>query len=226
MKIFNGLSKLCGVIQWVQFSRRVGFIFTSLILAGCSSFSGLDAKAKFTCQAPDGILCESMSGIYANIQANNLVGQQHNQKQLFTLMQVDNQQISTEAIVSGTPIRTPPKIVRIWFAPWEDTDGDLHDQSYVYLQVDFGRWMIEHNQRYIQKNFRPISAPDSIDPNKSTLIQKDFTSPQTQYSPLSDNSKESIGVHQDRVSPEQTADFLEGVLQPSDLSEESDLLDH
>lgn len=47
-------------------------------LSGCSSMSGFDAKSEFACKAPDGILCESMSGIYANAQAKNLPGQRVN----------------------------------------------------------------------------------------------------------------------------------------------------
>jgi conjugal transfer pilus assembly protein TraV len=37
--------------------------------------------------------------------------------------------VMTKPIYSGTPIRSAPRLLRVWFAPWEDTDGDLHDQS-------------------------------------------------------------------------------------------------
>lgn len=68
----------------------------------------------------------------------------------------------TKPIYSGTPIRSAPRLLRVWFAPWEDTDGDLHDQSYVYLPVDSGRWLIEHNRRRIQDNYRPVRAPSNV----------------------------------------------------------------
>ena len=58
-------------------------------------------------------------------------------------------------------IRSDPTVIRIWLAPWEDADGDLHDQSYVYLQIDSGRWLIEHNRERIRREFTPNhSAPD------------------------------------------------------------------
>ncbi|MDE2430828.1 MAG: TraV family lipoprotein, partial [Burkholderiales bacterium] len=44
------------------------------VLSGCS-FSGLDAKSSFSCKAPDGVLCESMTGVYANASLNNLPSQ-------------------------------------------------------------------------------------------------------------------------------------------------------
>ena len=50
-------------------------VIVAMALAGCSSMSGLDAKDTFSCKAPDGVLCESMTGIYANAQQNNLPGQ-------------------------------------------------------------------------------------------------------------------------------------------------------
>ena len=40
------------------------------------------------------------------------------------------------------PIRTPPKVMRIWIAPWEDSDGDLQVSSYVYTELEPRRWMM------------------------------------------------------------------------------------
>lgn len=45
-----------------------------LSLTGCS-FSGYDANSQFACKAPEGVLCSSMSGIYANAMAHNLPDQ-------------------------------------------------------------------------------------------------------------------------------------------------------
>jgi conjugal transfer pilus assembly protein TraV len=39
--------------------------------------------------------------------------------------------------------RTPPRVLRLWIAPWEDSDGDLHEASMVHVLVDHGRWLIE-----------------------------------------------------------------------------------
>ena len=127
-------------------------IVVSLVLgalSACSSMSGYDAKSSFACKAPDGILCESMSGIYANARANNLPGQRGSGR---AAEPAEPQTAKTGAAVmsrpieSGTPIRSAPRVLRVWFAPWEDSDGDLHDQSYVYLPVDSGRWLIEQGE--------------------------------------------------------------------------------
>lgn len=55
-------------------------------------------------------------------------------------------------------IRSDPTVIRIWIAPWEDGDGDLNDQGYVYLQIDSGRWLIEHNRERIRREFTPGQA--------------------------------------------------------------------
>ena len=136
----------------------------ALALTACGSVSGLDAKDSFSCKAPDGVLCESMTGIYANAQANNLPGQRvkhgNGTDDVSRAKATEaGTGVLTKPIYSGTPIRSAPLILRVWFAPWEDTDGDLHDQSYVYLPVDSGKWLIEHNRRRILDAYRPVRAP-------------------------------------------------------------------
>jgi conjugal transfer pilus assembly protein TraV len=64
----------------------------------------------------------------------------------------------TASAVPVGAIRTEPTIIRIWIAPWEDADGDLNDQGYVYLQIDAGRWLIEHNREQIRRTFAPAQA--------------------------------------------------------------------
>lgn len=201
-------------------------------LSGCSSMSGFDAKSEFACKAPDGILCESMSGIYANAQAKNLPGQRVNARgeapvELSQAKAGSN--VMTKPIYSGTPIRSAPRLLRVWFAPWEDTDGDLHDQSYVYLPVDSGRWLIEHNRRRIQDNYRPVRAPSNVtaqaaQPQTAGAGQQ-RQSPGVlgqQPTPSADNGMESIGTRQDRMSNEQATELLNGIMRPGNVIPDSE----
>lgn len=201
-------------------------------LSGCSSMSGFDAKSEFACKAPDGILCESMSGIYANAQAKNLPGQRVNARgeapvELSQAKAGSN--VMTKPIYSGTPIRSAPRLLRVWFAPWEDTDGDLHDQSYVYLPVDSGRWLIEHNRRRIQDNYRPVRAPSNVtaqaaQPQTAGAGQQRQSTGVLgqQPTPPADNGMESIGVRQDRMSNEQATELLNGIMRPGNVIPDSE----
>ena len=140
-------------------------VLGGVLLSGCAStMSGLDGEAKFACKAPEGVSCASLSGVYANAVADNLPGLRKD-KPTPTVTQQTPPPIQDRAPSSGEPIRTPPKMLRFWIAPWEDADGDLHDQSYVYVVADPGRWVIEHNQRRIIDRYRPTfiqpQAPQS-----------------------------------------------------------------
>ncbi len=151
--------------------RQIVWVLSGAFLTGCGSFSGLDANSKFGCKAPNGVLCESMTGIYANAERKNLPGQVTSKTTSKTLVSLPG--VLTKPVESGTPIRSTPRVLRVWFAPWEDSDGDLHDQSYVYLTIDSGRWLIEHNQQRIRDQYRPIQPPAATSLKPSAASQSD-----------------------------------------------------
>ncbi|MDN7430811.1 type IV conjugative transfer system lipoprotein TraV [Burkholderia sp. AU45388] len=193
-------------------------------LTGCS-FSGYDASSQFACKAPEGVLCSSMSGIYANAMAHNLPDQRvHTSAGATTNIalgsyagdpasassasgaavgsnsRVGAAGILPKALDSGAPVHTASREMRIWFAPWQDADSDLHDQEYVYLIVDPGHWSIAHNQQRIQAAFRPVMPPAPA-PDAGSSGSKAATS-----SPNTDSTSGSISSA-DRV--------MQGILTPA-----------
>lgn len=136
--------------------RNVAAAITiSMLLGGCAStMSGLDGGSQFACKAPDGVTCSSLSGVYANAVSNNLPALRKEGKSA-EKSNLGGNSIAGRALESGSPIRSQPKILRVWLAPWEDMEGDLHDQSYIYVVADPGRWLIEHNQKRIVDRYRP-----------------------------------------------------------------------
>jgi conjugal transfer pilus assembly protein TraV len=153
--------------------------------AGCGSLSGLDAGSSFGCKAPDGISCQSVSGTYANAAADNLPSQhtkaraQADQQTAYgpaeplrtprpagdadsTLNRPAQYAIispgSMGALDSGPPLRSPEHVIRVWVAPYQDADGLLHDQSYIYSTVTPGKWLIEHNNAAIRSKYQNVRA--------------------------------------------------------------------
>jgi len=63
------------------------------------------------------------------------------------------------AAYTSMPLRSPARVLRLWVKPWEDADGDLMDQVYVYVPVDNGRWLVDHTQRQIRDAYAPIKVP-------------------------------------------------------------------
>ena len=121
----------------------------SLVVAGCSS-TGLDANSKFKCRLGDtaDAGCRSISDVYNGVNglggaSADMTGPQANGGGM------------RKTPYTGMPIRTPEQVIRVWIAPWEDKDGDLRDQSFVYLTLNSSRWQIAHNQEAIINDFRP-----------------------------------------------------------------------
>ena len=151
---------------------RMGVICLLLPLAACMNMSGLGGDSKYACKAPDGVACDSVSGTYANALHNNLPSQQaqrsaRRQKEAFEespSSKVGRAISSATANASGmtvtpSPLRTQARILRLWIKPWEDADGDLYDQGYVYVQADNGQWQIDHVQGQIRDVYAPLKPP-------------------------------------------------------------------
>ena len=151
---------------------RLGAVCLLLHLAACMNMSGLGGDSKYACKAPDGVACDSVSGTYANALHNNLPSQQaqrsaRRQKEASedSLPRTKGRATfpaTTDAsgiAVAPGPLRTQARILRLWIKPWEDADGDLYDQGYVYVQVDNGQWQIDHVQRQIRDLYAPLKLP-------------------------------------------------------------------
>ena len=134
-------------------------------LNGCMSMSGLGGKSEYACQAPEGVACDSMSGVYANAIHNNLPSQRPRAGKAppatAATAQARPQPVAAVSATAplATSLRSSPRILRLWFKPWEDADHDLYDQGYVYVQIDNGQWLIEHAQRSIRADFAPVRPP-------------------------------------------------------------------
>lgn len=48
--------------------------------------------------------------------------------------------------VSGVPLMSQPKMMRVWLSPYTDNDNIYHDQGYEYIIVDKGKWNYSNNK--------------------------------------------------------------------------------
>ena len=118
----------------------------ALSLSACTS-TGLDASNRFKCTVKDSSECESISETYSSSISGRKKGMSDD------MLQANNALRKTP--YSGMPVRTPISVLRIWVAPWEDLDGDLRDQSLMYVALNESRWQIAHNQERIINEYRP-----------------------------------------------------------------------
>ncbi len=174
---------------------RTGALLLPLVvissLSGCMSMSGLGGDSKYACKAPDGVTCDSVSGTYANAVANNLPSQRKRQSAV-NASQAERQapkplvaRASLPAAGGSSPqeagsaLRSQARYLRLWIKPWEDIDGDLYDQAHVYVQIDQGRWLIDHVQQRIRAAHTPLRPP----PAASTATPANDSSVRSEAAP-------------------------------------------
>lgn len=155
------------------------------ILSGCASVaSPYGGESSFSCSAKymEGVPCDSITGTAKNYDAGNLKWQRKDgtQEAPSSIAQMRStieqppiqgphqdgrasapvtEKLSPRtlsAISTGFPLRTPDRVLRIWVAPYEDEEGALNDQKYVYLTVEKGGWQLEANRKAIQVPFKQI----------------------------------------------------------------------
>ena len=152
-------------------SRRIGTtslaLATAIALGGCaSSLSGVGSTESFACKAPVGAQCTSISGVYANANPLGTRSALETPAPPQSLLaktpgstpapktqgpapleaapaRTSTTMANTTAAPTPTALRSPPRVIRLWIAPWEDADGDLHEASFLHVVVDTGRWLIK-----------------------------------------------------------------------------------
>lgn len=171
------------------------------LLTGCMNLSGLGGSADYACKAPEGVTCDSVSGTYANAIQDNLPSQRGKRRSMgkpnegagelkdgparsACTQAATPTSVPTPAAMAAlaSPLRSSSRILRLWFKPWEDTDRDLYDQGYVYVQIDAGQWLIDHAQRQIRDAYAPIRPPvkrvqSGVTPPAATAIEPNATPP-------------------------------------------------
>ncbi len=157
-------------------NRRVPVAAAALaaVLSGCAStLSGVGGTDRYACKAPEGTLCTSVSGVYANSAHGRLMAPKPAEKTPAKAPTSTEPATvpSTRPVTLSGPIRSVPRILRLWIAPWEDADGDLHEEALVHVVVDPGRWLIEHVRPPVRERMdgiAPPSAPSTPPPAEKT----------------------------------------------------------
>ncbi|WP_038213941.1 TraV family lipoprotein [Xenophilus azovorans] len=157
---------------------RTGMAALLLPLTACVNMSGLGGDSKYACAAPEGVACDSVSGTYANAVHRNLPSQRRAEAAP-AMATASTPSPSGSANESAPPrrtletaasssapqtLRSQARYLRLWVKPWEDIDGDLFDQAHVYVQIDQGRWQIDHVRQQIRERYAPLRPPVSAGP--------------------------------------------------------------
>lgn len=109
------------------------------------AFSG--CAARYGCPVPGGIQCRSISEVYSGTKTAQPMDKGPGKTEKDRGNASKPAASVTESIAGVTPdtaipLRSAPKVLRVWVAPWIDREGDLHQKSYLYVVVDTGQWAI------------------------------------------------------------------------------------
>jgi len=169
-------------------------LIASLALSGCaSSLSGVGGTQNYACKAPEGALCTSISGVFANSAQGTLrptptPANKPPAAALATTLATSGAASvapsrSTAASVSDRPaMRANARVLRVWIAPWEDSDGDLHEDALVHVLVDTGRWLIEHVRPASRSRMESVAPPiASVQDSAPPKAPSDSTLPANRF---------------------------------------------
>ncbi len=140
-------------------------VLVPVLLSGCAS-------PKYACGVPDGIGCKPLSEVHrmakdGTLKMRSAPSNREEEsskkptaksdvhklsKRSSTITQADDNTVVITAkkttpevatVTPGAPVLIPPRTMRAWVARWPDEDGTLHDETYLYLKLDDGRWVVE-----------------------------------------------------------------------------------
>jgi conjugal transfer pilus assembly protein TraV len=161
--------------QAVRSAKMLGVGAVLLVLSGCSSLNiGSD---EYSCPGmPSGVQCMSARDVYAATNDGNVprpmkpeeVGAKAEASGGGSSDVSVNSSNSGDSVIDNyvaprlpdlpIPIRTPAQVMRIWVAPWEDTNGDLIVTGYIYTEIEQRRWVIGDGTPQSEPVLRPLQT--------------------------------------------------------------------
>jgi len=164
---FFNRSQSSDTLKWTLLSLAFVTLITGCTSYGCKGF-------------PNNPICKSAVAAYKATDGSPIepTGIEH---QIGDESQPDQKTAFIEpnpTVDHTVPIRTPPKIMRVWIAPWEDNDGDLQVSGYLFTELEPRRWMIGRTPSNKTQNLRPLQVsnrqePSSPIPQKEAMAQID-----------------------------------------------------
>jgi conjugal transfer pilus assembly protein TraV len=132
--------------NFLQLSLGCLSLITLLSLVGCTGMQsefGCNAKAPDTCTPVGDVNRKAMRGDYweerddsEEVNAINTVHETNNEKsKRFAFA------YPVSAPYAGEPIRYGETVQRIWIAPYEDSNGNYHEPSFVYTVLKGSHWI-------------------------------------------------------------------------------------
>jgi conjugal transfer pilus assembly protein TraV len=133
--------------------RMIAATCGSLLLAACA----MGPQSRYSCGIPDGPACQSVLATYAQTSAPGApisppgarsTPSRSPDRTAVRLAQTPEGDlvfepdplVATQSPAAALVEREPAIVMRIWIAPWQDAQGDLHGATYRYTEIAPARW--------------------------------------------------------------------------------------
>lgn len=135
-----------------RFAAALGLL--SLLLSACAAVG----SSRYGCQVKEGYSCKSVSRVYAETTSGGAAAALFPGKRACAPSErrflkggalragkITCERGSGEAAPKEEetmPVYVPPRAIRLFIAPWQDSRGVFHSGKHVYVHPGGGRWMI------------------------------------------------------------------------------------
>lgn len=113
------------------------------------------------------------------------------------LLLVDGSERTTpvERAPEASPYRTAAQVMRIWIAPWEDADGDLHVGARVYTEIEGRRWLVAepHPRGRGAQVMQLVSSPAVLRPDPAPAVPSSPDKPAAPRTAAADGNAAAVG---------------------------------
>ena len=113
------------------------FILFCGILTGCTTMN-----SSFDCPNKAGVQCKSLDQINGMVDNGQIQGRTQSAPHLSGMSEAEFQPYPmTASYYPGKPLRYGESVQRIWVAPFEDTEGNYHQDNFIYTIAKGGHWI-------------------------------------------------------------------------------------
>ncbi len=122
--------------------KRRLLLFVCLLQAGCA--------AQYACPGPESSDCRSLGDVYRSLLGVKAKGTDQRSPRIPASSAALEAPVQGSGAApgpvpgtgAGVPLLSRPRHLRLWLNRWIDSDGDLHDESLLYLRLDQGAWRL------------------------------------------------------------------------------------
>lgn len=154
-------------------------VIKGLVLIGAMGLLGGCMTGSYSCPGmPDGVICKKPSEVYAMTNnSNSLYGSGQVEEEGGVFCGADCRAKKREAgeanklltrrmlepLSQPLPVREAPQVMRVWVAPYNDENDDLHMPGFIFTEIATRKWSFGESEVERAQILTPMGISDEDD---------------------------------------------------------------